>query len=88
MLSRRKLRRLRQMYRKNRQNEQYDDEDEDEIMTLLPEMLEEMEQERRRSKIFHLEGNSYAKSPESETETQNFLEKLLMRTKTEVPLAK
>ena len=63
MLSRRRLRRLRHMHaRKDRYNGQLDSEEET-IINLLPEMLDQLEHERRQSKVFRVDENSLVRSP-------------------------
>ena len=75
MLSRRTLRRLRHMRaRQDRYQEQYDDSDEEAFMNLLPGMLDELEQERRESKVFHVDENTLVRSrdeTEDSTEDKN-----------------
>ena len=91
MLSRRTLRRLRHMRaRKDRYQEQHDDSEEEAFINLLPDMLDELEEEKRRSKVFHVDDeNSLVRSPdeiEDSTEDRNtqptFIE--MLRTPTEV----
>ena len=63
MLSRRRLRRLRHMHaRKDRYDGQHDSEEEA-FINLLPEMLDQLEQERRQSKVFRVDENSLVRSP-------------------------
>ena len=92
MLSRRKLRRLRHMRaRKDRYNEEHDSEEES-FINLLPEMLDQMEQERRESKLFRIDEDTLVRSPDEDdrigestdggTSGNTFID--LLRTPTEV----
>ncbi len=67
MLSRRMVRRLRHMRaRKDRYNAQHDSEEE-EFISLLPDMLEELDKEKKRSKVFRVTDGSIVKSSDEET---------------------
>ena len=71
MLSRRRLRRLRYMHaRKDRYDGQHDSEEES-FMNLLPEMLDQLEQERRQSKVFRVDENSLVRSPNDGDESDS-----------------
>ena len=66
MLSRRRLRRLRHMAaRKDRYDGQLDSEEEV-FLNLMPEMLDQLERERRKSKVFRVNEDSLVRSPNDE----------------------
>ena len=90
MLSRRTLRRLRHMRaRKDRYQEQHDDSDEEAFINLLPGMLDELEEERRESKVFSVDEDTLVRSRdeiEDSTEDKNSQPSLIgmLRTPAEV----
>ncbi len=73
MLSRRTLRRLRHMRaRQDRYDEQHDSEEED-FISLLPDMLDELEEERRKSKVFRVQDGAILDSQENPDDGENAL---------------